>query len=78
MLLHVQMIGQGLRGFFSEGFNVFDFFVVILAFVELIMVSRSGGGGSISALRCGGRLCSSNNVATACWLLYLQQGRIMT
>lgn len=48
----MQIIGQGVGGFFSEGFNVFDFFVVILAFVELIMVSRSGGGGSLSALRC--------------------------
>lgn len=62
ILLHMQMIGQGLRGFFSEGFNVFDLFVVILAFVELIMVSRSGGGGSLSALRCGGRFCSSNHM----------------
>ena len=45
------MVGQGLSGFFSEGFNIFDFFVVALAIVELVMVSRSGGGGSLSALR---------------------------
>ena len=48
----VQIIGLGTLDFFSEVFNVFDFFVVAISMVEVGVMMRTGGeGGSLSALR---------------------------
>ena len=45
-------MGLGTLEFFSEGFNIFDFFVVAISMVELGVMMRTGGeGGSLSALR---------------------------
>ena len=45
-----KMIGLGFKKYFSEGFNIFDCFIVVMSYVELIMSAR-GGGGSLSVLR---------------------------
>ena len=47
------MAGLGIVEYFSEGFNIFDFFVVAISMVELgvMMKSGAGDGNSLSALR---------------------------
>lgn len=48
----MQIAGLGVMDFFSESFNVFDFFVVAISMVEVGVMLRTGGdGGSLSALR---------------------------
>jgi Ion transport protein len=46
---HLQIGGYGLS-FFSDGFNVFDFIVVVVSVIELGFTS-GGSGSSLSALR---------------------------
>lgn len=43
-----KLIGFGMKKYFSEGFNIFDCFIVIMSFVELL---SAGEGSSLSVLR---------------------------
>ena len=38
----MNMIGLGLTGYFSDGFNVFDFVIVIISNIDLIITLSSG------------------------------------
>ena len=41
----IKMIGLGVRGYASDGFNVFDGTVVTISIVELIIAASGGGSG---------------------------------
>lgn len=43
-----KLIGFGLKKYFSQGFNIFDCFIVIMSFVELL---SAGDSASLSVLR---------------------------
>ena len=48
----IKMIGLGLRGYCSDGFNIFDGTVVTISLVELgIALSGGGSGGGLAILR---------------------------
>lgn len=47
----LQIIGLGVADFFAESFNIFDFFVVVLSVVEVVVLVRVGGGTALTALR---------------------------
>lgn len=46
-------IGYGVRGYWSDSFNVFDGIIVIVSLVEICLVKLAGvsAGGGVSALR---------------------------
>jgi voltage-dependent calcium channel L type alpha-1D len=45
----IKILGLGPRQYFSEGFNVFDFFIIMISLVE--MVTSPSGSGTFSVLR---------------------------
>jgi hypothetical protein len=46
-----KFFGLGLRLFVQDKFNVFDAFVVVVSFIEIIMASGSGAFSSLRAFR---------------------------
>lgn len=50
----VKQIGLGFKGYFSDTFNIFDCFIVIVSTIDLALAfteAGSSGGGAISAMR---------------------------
>jgi hypothetical protein len=44
----IKIIGLGVRSYFSDNFNIFDFAIVLVSFME---IGLAGGGGAFSVLR---------------------------
>jgi len=52
--LLIKLVGLGFKGYFSDWFNVFDCFIVIISVADLALTfsgSDNAGGGAISAMR---------------------------
>ena len=39
----IKILGFGVKGYFSDGFNVFDFFLVLASIVDIIFANTSEG-----------------------------------
>ncbi|RWS16117.1 skeletal muscle sodium channel alpha subunit-like protein, partial [Dinothrombium tinctorium] len=47
----LKLIALSPKFYFREGWNIFDFTIVVLSLMELLFSSKEGGGGSLSVLR---------------------------